>query len=512
MSFTMSFRMAMAAGGVSESEESVTIAMSGTGGSQTISASSWTTKATNLSSSYPQMSFGTSSNGAGGVLVRAGNGAMQWSDNLGVNWTACNGVNRSSVNAIIGLKGRTDSNTNGARWVAHVASLGYESNYYSNDGKSWSWNNVNSYSQNYKAPSTSHWDDSESRWVGLARTRDHYVSNTGTSAWSRANDFGWNKLGSGSDTTAQIAEGGVFNGSNNRKVVFSSESNRLYYFDSNDMNGSETTIATHQSTGNEVSGNTCETGGYNKGYDSGGYGKIDDPTNSGTLVDGWLLLDDNDSNYGNSTKAINGSKDGINWYPFDTANSPEHGLGLFWSDENSLWYIWNRDGNGGLGCVMESSDGTSWDVCPGTSGASTGAYWGNGAGSYSQVFMDIPGTGTVTVGSQSGASDRIALSTTGASTSGNTAGITITGDASAHSGVARTVTFANGISAADATTQVKLLFTNGTIGGYTVTNINSTSFTVTSTAVGDETNLSFSTSAGTGGSLSSTLTVTDGAG
>ena len=509
----LSFRMLQSAGGVSESEESVMITISGTGGSQTISASSWTSQATNLSSSYPVSSYGTSSNGTGGVLVRAGSGVMQWSDNLGVNWTACNGVNRASVNAISGLKGRTDSNTNASRWVAHVASTGYESNYYSNDGKSWSFSNVNSYSSNFRAPSTSHWDDSESTWVGLGQSRDLYVSNDGSSAWTEVYAaYGWNKLGSGGDTTASIIEGGVFNGTNNRKVIISSESNRLYYLDSNDMNGTHAVVAVHQTTGNEVTGTTCETGGYNAGYTSGGFGKIDDPTNPGTLVDGWLVSGDIDSNYGNSTRELNGSKDGIDWYPYDTSTSPSHTKGLYWSEENQLWYVWDREANSGKGAVLESADGTSWDICPGTSGATSGTYWGGAVGSYSDVFSDIPGTGTITIASQSGTTNKIALSTTGASASGSVASISITGDASAHSGVAQTVTFANGISATDATTQVKLLFTDGTIGGYTVTNIDSTSFTVTSTAVGDETNLSFSTSAGTSGSLGSTLTVTDGAG
>ena len=154
--------------------------------------------------------------------------------------------------------------------------------------------------------------------------------------------------------------------------------------------------------------------------------------------------------------------------------------------------------------MMESSDyGVSWQTQTGT---------GNTSFSPEQPSFHVDGNTmkfAANRGSWSGSN--FIYSSPGGSTSGNSASLNITGDASAHPGVAQSVTFANGISAADATAQVKALFTGGTIQNYSVTDINSTSFKVVSTATGNETNLSFSTSAGTGGSLGSTLTVTDGA-
>ena len=477
----------MAAGGVSESEEEVIISMSGTGGTQTVSTGTWNNVSNNgmsgIGNNIKDSRYGTTSNGSEVIAVtsQAGDNPTIWySTNDGSNWGVANGV--SGINNATSLMTRTDSsNASGPRFMAFAGYTVNNSQITSNDGINWSTSTATT--TNGLTPTMAascNYIVESGKYIMTGRQKNCYTSSDASSGnWAQQSDLANHFSSNG---FVRHILGPVINSGANRRIL-ASGGRDVRYNDADGVGGG---------SGISLSGNTWTNGsGGTFGYGetaAGVWGMIgvkwDGTSNEFVVGDGATF----------TAKTVNTK-------PTDQAfNSIDN---LIYNAGNSTWYLKTTSNIN----IWESHDyGTTWYTSN-----STPSGWGSLPWAEHTITVSPSNSDTIAVAGGASGSVNV-FKTTGPSTSGNSASLNITGDTTAHPGVTQTVTFANGISATDATTQVKALFTGGTIQNYTVTDISSTSFKVTSTATGDETNLSFSTSAGTGGSLSSTLTVTDGAG
>ena len=493
----LSFRMSQSAGGVSESEESIVISMSGTGGSETVTAASFTKVSDQGMSTFHQgvtnIKYGEKSDGNQVLMVTAQdtsyNPAGWYSNNDGSNWTKMS--LSGGINTLTALGVRQDSGNTGPRFVATSGYTTCTTWWHSNDGATWTDQGTPTRADNpaygMTRAKTVNYIAESGTWIVTARKKNCYTSNTGAKAgWTYQSDL----VPGSTNAYAKHILGPVINSGANRRIVAHAYST-VKYNDADGVGGG---------TAVSFSGNNWTTSG------SWGYGKTDANT--------WGVL-------GGSYDATNARTE---WTTGDgatqTGMSPSTAMtdschyemdGMSYDETDNVWYCQANDPTNSAANLWQSTNyGLDWVKATMPSDYSVSNI-GNSI-DHPQIAINPVNHKAVAVAHGHTASNVRIFRTDGPTSSGSSASLNITGDASAHSGVAQTVTFANGATAAEATTQVKLLFTDGTIGGYTVTDIDSTSFTVTSTEVGDETNLSFSTTAGTGGSLASSLTVTDGAG
>jgi len=473
--------MLQASGGVSESEEEIIISMSGTSGTQTLSTSTWTNVATNQMSDFLQgisdLKYGVTSAG-NNVLIATGQdvsnyGPATWySNNDGANWSKSNGV--SGINGQSGLMTRTDSNSTGPRFIAWNGYTNASTMSTSNDGATWTSAAAGASGYTISMVANGTYIEESGTYILTGRKKNCYTSNT-----AAANSWvGQTDLANGyTNTYVTHVLGPVINSGANRRIM--AHGYRTVRYNDADGVGGGTAVT--------YSGNTWNEGG------CWGYGKT-----SANVTEMMAVKHDATSN-----EFIKGS--GVNMASFTPTTKPTDNASgnidqLVYNAPKNAWHL--RAGTN----IWESTDyGDNWY------NTNTPSDWTSS--SLQDVSTTNPSNGKMAIMNMQHTPGTTRVFTTpGPSTSGTQGSVTISGDASAHPGVAQTVTFANGTSATDATTQVKALFSGGTIQNYTVTDISGTSFKVTSTATGDETNLSFSTSAGTSGSLGSTLTVTDGAG
>jgi len=489
--------MLQSAGGSSESEESIVISMSGTGGSETVTAASFTNVSndgmTNFLQSVTNIKYGMKSDGNQVLMVTAqdnsSNPSGWYSNNDGSNWTEMSVS--GGINTMTGLGVRQDSGNTGPRFVATSGYTTCSTWWHSNDGATWTDQGAPTRADDpafgLTRASTINYIAESSTWVVTSRKKNCYTSNTGARAgWVVQSD-----LCSGSTNSyAKHILGPVINSGANRRIIAHAFSN-VRYNDANGVGGG---------TDVSFSGNNWTISG------SWGYGKTDANT--------WGVLGGKYDATNSRTEWTTGdgaTQTGMSPSTPMTDSCHNYMDGMSYDETNNVWYSMANDPTNSVVSIWQSTNyGLDW-VKTTTPSDYNVSNTGNTAAQW-QIPINPVNQKAVTASYGHTASNVKIFRTDGPTSSGSSATLNITGDASAHSGVAQTVDFANGATAAEATTQVKLLFTDGTISGYTVTDIDSTSFTVTSTEIGDETNLSFSTSAGTGGSLASSLTVTDGAG